>query len=264
MSSYIIFGILMGFKGIGVAFIAWICMIVYFGVVKRKDILNERHFFIIEMCFFAYVVTLLQATGLIGKSWNLCESISFNLIPFINEDIRLMFLNTLLFVPLGIFFPLVFKKLQNWKWCLFACIAISFLIEIIQMLFIGRLFDIDDLIMNTIGAMMGFIVEKYIRKLLSYYQIQCDGTSLISVIVGIVSILLGVTFDKLSIGDILLYSLGVDIWVISSYRLSELITIMGGIAGIVIGMKSRKQSLAKAGLIVSTIAIIVALMNLKF
>lgn len=67
--------------------------------------------------------------------------------------------NLLGFVPLGIFLPLLFKRLKSFV----AVIAIVFLVsltyEIIQLCTGLGLFDVDDLILNTAGGMIGFIMH---------------------------------------------------------------------------------------------------------
>lgn len=66
--------------------------------------------------------------------------------------------NIALFIPLGIFLPIMFKKLKWWQ-----VISIGFgatcIIEIVQPVF-GRTGDIDDIITNTIGTVIGCIVAK--------------------------------------------------------------------------------------------------------
>jgi glycopeptide antibiotics resistance protein len=70
--------------------------------------------------------------------------------------------NIVLFIPLGILLPFVSKKFHSLKrLCIFAfCLSLS--IEAIQFLsrFLGnfRVVDIDDILLNTLGAWIGFRV----------------------------------------------------------------------------------------------------------
>ncbi|MBR6643930.1 MAG: VanZ family protein [Lachnospiraceae bacterium] len=68
--------------------------------------------------------------------------------------------NLIMFFPWGIYLPLLFDKMKHWKKYIIVTIATLFGIELVQ--FFGRLgsFDIDDLILNLIGAMLGFCVWK--------------------------------------------------------------------------------------------------------
>lgn len=65
-------------------------------------------------------------------------------------------LNVLLFVPLGMLLPLVFPKKFNRFWKVSLCaLCTTVAIETIQY-FIGRSADIDDVIANALGGMLGF------------------------------------------------------------------------------------------------------------
>lgn len=64
--------------------------------------------------------------------------------------------NFLMFVPMGVFLPLVFKKAPARR-ILAGAAAVSFAVEIVQPA-IGRCFDIDDLICNLAGVAFGFLI----------------------------------------------------------------------------------------------------------
>lgn len=72
-------------------------------------------------------------------------------------------LNIVLFVPFGLAAPYVFKKISFPK-VLFTGLSISFLIEFIQH-FVGRESEIDDLICNTLGVVVGHLFYMLIKKL---------------------------------------------------------------------------------------------------
>ena len=73
--------------------------------------------------------------------------------------------NILMFVPLGVLMPIVFPKLRSF-WRLSLCaLGITVLIEITQY-FTGRSADIDDVIMNTVGGMLGFGIYAGFNRLL--------------------------------------------------------------------------------------------------
>lgn len=70
--------------------------------------------------------------------------------------------NLILLIPLGILLPCLFRSCRNFQSVLAICIFCSFSIELIQ--FVLRQFgtfrtvDIDDLILNTMGGMFGWLV----------------------------------------------------------------------------------------------------------
>ena len=64
--------------------------------------------------------------------------------------------NTTMFIPLGIVWPAVFRQLNKpWK-VIAAGVGVSLTIEILQLPFYGRSTDIDDLILNTAGFLVGY------------------------------------------------------------------------------------------------------------
>lgn len=64
--------------------------------------------------------------------------------------------NVALFVPLGVFLPLLFRKMRAyWRFFLLCALAIT-LVEAAQALLLRGSADIDDLILNLAGATTGF------------------------------------------------------------------------------------------------------------
>jgi len=68
--------------------------------------------------------------------------------------------NIMIFVPLGIFLPILFKKYRSFAKLLISVIVMIFAIEIVQFfLQIGQ-FDIDDVILNVLGVLLGYAFFK--------------------------------------------------------------------------------------------------------
>lgn len=66
--------------------------------------------------------------------------------------------NILLFVPVGIIWPFCFKKLNSVGKTVLAGAGFTLLIEIIQLPLFGRCSDIDDMILNTTGVLIGALI----------------------------------------------------------------------------------------------------------
>ena len=64
--------------------------------------------------------------------------------------------NTTMFIPLGIVWPSVFKKLNSHGKVIGAGVVFSLCIEILQLPFFDRVTDIDDLILNSLGFLIGY------------------------------------------------------------------------------------------------------------
>ena len=87
-----------------------------------------------------------------------------NLVPMVNllnyEIFREMLINvignTAMFIPLGIVWPSVFKKLDTHKKVIAAGVGYSLCIEVLQLPFYDRVTDIDDLILNSLGYLIGY------------------------------------------------------------------------------------------------------------
>lgn len=79
-----------------------------------------------------------------------------NLIPFSHTiDQTAYFLNVVLFLPLGILAPLIWGQLRRFLPLAGIGFGFSLLIELSQLLN-NRSTDVDDLILNTLGALVGF------------------------------------------------------------------------------------------------------------
>lgn len=71
--------------------------------------------------------------------------------------------NIIIFMPIGFFVPLLWTKKHIMLKTVFLGFAISLLIEISQ-LFLPRRTDIDDLWLNTLGTLIGYLVFYIINK----------------------------------------------------------------------------------------------------
>ena len=96
-----------------------------------------------------------------------------NLFPFVNlfdydnkRDLLLNVIgNTAMFIPSGIVFPIIYNQLDSFAKVSSAGFAMSLCIEIIQLPFSVRASDIDDLILNTAGVMLGYGIYALTRCL---------------------------------------------------------------------------------------------------
>ncbi len=68
--------------------------------------------------------------------------------------------NVVMFIPLGLYLPFKFTKLKKVLIFLIFVSALIFAVEILQFFTLLGYCDIDDLILNVIGAFIGFMVYK--------------------------------------------------------------------------------------------------------
>ena len=76
--------------------------------------------------------------------------------------------NTFMFLPLGIVWPVVFRQLDTHKKVILAGVGTSLLIEILQLPFFDRVSDIDDLILNSLGFLMGYGIYLLVKAVKKY------------------------------------------------------------------------------------------------
>lgn len=126
---------------------------------------------ILEYFFLLYSFTIMKITNIYPLKIEIQDVINGeyvkpNMIPFVNESFRLIVLNLIMFFPFGIFIPKIFSRIEwNFRRIFICMFFITIVIEILQ-IFGGRMFDIDDIIMNTTGGILGFCVfsNRFFKK----------------------------------------------------------------------------------------------------
>ena len=100
------------------------------------------------------------------------QPLRVNLIPLVNildYDIKReaainILGNISMFMPTGFMMPILFKQLDCFWKVLLAGAGLSFVIEMIQLLFPGSVTDIDDLILNAAGVAIGYGIYKLVCR----------------------------------------------------------------------------------------------------
>ncbi len=137
-------------------------------LIKNK----EKFIFYQEMLmlgFIIYITALFRVVTFQDVSWS-----SSNFIPF-EEMFRYEFGtqlfyknvvgNMLMFIPYGFFISYFLKIKKPWLILLLTTL-VSITIEVTQLL-IGRVFDIDDIMLNIVGGLLGFIIYYLFVKIKS-------------------------------------------------------------------------------------------------
>lgn len=124
---------------------------------KKKFILHEE---LILLLFITYILLLFELV----TSRDVYMS-GTNLVPFremfrypigSTNFYRQVIGNIVLFVPFG-FFASYYTKISKFSSITFITFLVSLTIEVVQK-FIGRSFDVDDIILNVIGGIIGFLI----------------------------------------------------------------------------------------------------------
>ena len=159
-----------------------ITLIIYFIIcklIKNKRKKPSKYKSVAEFTLVGWSVMFLYVTQIMTFGNGLGERINLQpLQPFyigakygLNNAglISQILLNIAMCVPLGILIPIVFKKCSNFIKVFIVSFGITFVTELSQLL-TGRSADIDDIIANTLGGILGFSI--YIICYGIYYLIK--------------------------------------------------------------------------------------------
>ena len=171
---------------------------IFIGIKKQVYWLKEiiRFLFVVYLCMVVSVTLFPIPIGLNADIENVYRTV--NIIPLktiifnisqigiayggdtsfmIGLIVRNVGGNILLLMPLGFFVPLLWNKFNSFKKILLVGFSVSIGIELLQ--FIepkaggwGRVTDIDDVICNVLGVIIGYLIYKMIIKIVDKLQIE--------------------------------------------------------------------------------------------
>jgi glycopeptide antibiotics resistance protein len=103
--------------------------------------------------------------------WAMVWPFRMNLIPFVNlldyDSKRDLLLNIIgnfaMFIPTGVMVPLLFRQKNTVLKVSAVGFFLSLMIEVIQLPFAVRASDVDDLILNTAGCMVGYGLYRLVK-----------------------------------------------------------------------------------------------------
>ncbi len=128
-----------------VAFVAYILLMLWLLFFWRLTFIDrgEIRLFLIPFTSTKEFIEVIRAHESIGAVWHSVKNLLGNII---------------MFVPLGVFLPVLFKRMRSYGYFFVTVFSSVAAIEIIQ--YSTRLgsCDVDDVIFNTVGATFGFIV----------------------------------------------------------------------------------------------------------
>lgn len=138
-------------------------LFVYFWSLKKsgKQQTGGHIFTVFLFCY--YLIGVFTMTG-IGKLNAFTPELT--LVPFVSMISGPVdtVLNVVLFIPFGFFLPLLYRKYDAPGKIVLSGFLFSLLIEIVQMFGRGST-DINDLITNTLGACLGFLLYRCLSKM---------------------------------------------------------------------------------------------------
>ncbi|MFB4162029.1 VanZ family protein [Geomicrobium sp. JSM 1781026] len=103
-----------------------------------------------------------------GRNYNLTPVRSIYRIAVFSPEwvapVRILIGNIIMFMPLGFFLPLLFRQVRTILRIVLVGLFVSLWIEVMQFLLTYRVADVDDLILNVIGAFSGGVLYFAMRS----------------------------------------------------------------------------------------------------
>ena len=131
---------------------------------KEKFVFYEE---ILMLGFIIYIISLFYVVTFQDVSWSTSNFVPFKEI-FRYEIMSMMFFknvigNLIMFIPYG-FFISYFLKIEKKFSVLILSLITSATIEITQLI-IGRVFDVDDILLNILGGLFGYLLYRILHNI---------------------------------------------------------------------------------------------------
>lgn len=140
---------------------------------SKKFILHEELLLLLFITYILFLFELVTSRDVYMNGTNLVPFREMFRYPVGSENFnRQVVGNILLFMPFG-FFATYYTNIKKISSISFMSILVSLTIEVVQK-YIGRSFDVDDIILNVVGGILGFLVyiglDAIRKKLPSIFQ----------------------------------------------------------------------------------------------
>lgn len=147
---------------IGISIFLTIYFLIYKKIMKGTKKLKASKILLWSI-FLIYTVIVLGAT-FIHRTPVMYENINLHIfssyIKVWNRisllELRNIIFNILMFLPFGFVLPLLFKKCEKFYITYFLGLCMTISIEVLQLISKRGIFEIDDIINNTLGCMIGY------------------------------------------------------------------------------------------------------------
>lgn len=173
-----------------VSVLLYILLLIYI-IAKKNEF--KKIFYITLLYFYGVVVfhvTLLpiplDSIGIESLQMMSENNVYIQLIPFLDiftyglySFIKQIVGNIVMFIPLGVLLPLIYDRCKSFKYIIKYSFITSLLIESLQLIICFilikapfRIFDINDLLLNTLGGIIGYIFYINIKQVIKK-EVSC-------------------------------------------------------------------------------------------
>ncbi len=141
--------------------LAWIIFTIYIIMLFYFMFFSERYGRTIIHSDYNYNLELFKE---IKRFWNYREVLG------VESVVLNLGGNVAGFVPFGIMIPFLSKKRRNFFLVTILTLEFSLLIEVTQLITKAGCFDVDDLLLNTLGGSIGYMVFGIVNALLKRWR----------------------------------------------------------------------------------------------
>lgn len=155
---------LLGVVSVSIGIIIFLIMyfLIYKKIMKGTKKLNVVKLFL-WFIFLIYTVVVLGATFVNRVPMNY-ENINIHIFSsyikvwnrFSVLELRNLIFNILMFLPFGFMLPLLFKKCEKFYITYLVGLCMTFFIEVLQLISRRGIFELDDIVNNLLGCMIGY------------------------------------------------------------------------------------------------------------
>ena len=151
---------------------------------KYKSINSDRILWLLfgAYCMAIFLILFVRKRFDVGVPYWEQVKMSINLVPFrticgsvylivhrtnpylIPHEIISLLGNFALFIPFGLFIPRLFERYRRFVKFILLAFAILISIETFQVLTLRGSFDVDDIILNLAGAVIGFFIARIAKS----------------------------------------------------------------------------------------------------
>lgn len=135
---------------------------------KKNIMVCNKYKRIFWIFFLSYILIIFQ-TAFLSREPGSRKSISLTLFETWGNGIHnhaFFIENIIMFVPFGILTPILFFKMRKVQCCVLSGFLCSCTIEIMQLLTQRGYCQVDDVLTNTVGAFLGWLIWKTANRLI--------------------------------------------------------------------------------------------------
>ncbi|WP_339294289.1 VanZ family protein [Paenibacillus sp. FSL W7-1279] len=185
--------------------------------------------------FIGYVVFVLELT-MLGRGHS--HFLQMNLHPFSDyieawnkyslRDLQNGIFNIIMFIPMGILLPFISRKFKAFKWLLLVVVGSTLFIETYQTLSGAGLFELADIMNNTLGGIFGYQLYRLAASIINNKRVKMKsllGNLAIPLFMGLFFVGMHIVYSQQEFGNLAINSYTqwnmTDVEVTTSLQLSS-------------------------------------------